>query len=259
MLQVVIPMAGEGRRFAEAGYTYPKPLIDVAGVTMIQRVMDCLTPSGHGPPRFTLITYAPNRNPEDNGRVRIVPLKEHTQGAVDTLLQAEFYVDDGPVLVANCDQWIRPGVIDAFLANSGDGDASVMVFNSTNPHHSYVKLAEGFVTEVVEKEVISDNAILGVYYFEDSQVLFDYCRKVIANNLRHREQLDVTSIFDSEPVIVEGNATGEFYLSAVLNEFVKDGGELTAFEVDVHDKAMLGTPEELSIFLDKVADGRVTL
>ncbi len=226
-LQVVIPMAGEGRRFAEAGYDLPKPLIDVAGKPMIQRVMDCLTPAD-GDVNFTLLD-------------RLVV--GETQGAVDTLLHAEDMIPPGPVLVANCDQWIAPGVLDGFLWLCYDHSSAVMTFNSTNPHHSYAKIEKEWgyprVVGVVEKEVISDDAILGVYYFNDSTTMFDYCRKVIANNLRA--------------------GAGEFYISSVLDLFVHDDRWLLACEVDVHDKAMLGTPEELTIFLDKVADGRVVL
>lgn len=236
-------MAGEGRRFAEAGYDQPKPLIDVAGKPMIERVVDCLNPHSFGDVYFTLLDRA---------------TVGETQGAVDTLLHAEEMIEPGPVLVANCDQWIAPGVIDGFLGVVANvDDASVMTFNSTNPHHSYVKTRDGLVTEVIEKQVISDQAILGVYYFADSEVLFDYCRKVIANNLRHGTHREVQPRDPSGTRYVRRG--GEFYISAVLNEFVKDGGELTAFEVDVHDKAMLGTPEELQIFLDKVNDGRVVL
>ncbi len=235
MIQVIIPMAGEGKRFADAGYELPKPLIDVCGRRMIDRVMDSLTPADGA--EFLLLCREPSLHRTD--RAWVYQLPGPTQGAVDTLLHAEAYVDF-PIVVANCDQWIAPGVMDAFLNAVKDDEAAVMTFSSTNPHHSYVRRnMVGIVTEVVEKQVISDDAILGVYYFADSQALFDYARKVIANNLR------------------TGN--GEFYVSSILDLFVKDGGQLTTFEVDYHDKAMLGTPEELRIFEQKVAQGRIVL
>ena len=223
MLDIVIPMAGEGRRFAEAGYLEPKPLIDVNGAPMVSRVVDCLTP--REPHRFHLLDQ------EKVGK---------TAGAVDTILKGGIF--NGETLLANCDQYLSCS-IDDFLADArgegllvGPSDASVMVFNSTNPHHSYVKICRGFVTEIVEKRVISDNAVVGVYWF--ARGLTDYAEKVVAADARH---------------------AGEFYVSAILAAMVADGLRVRAYEVDVHAKHMLGTPEELRIFLDKVADGRVVL
>lgn len=211
-------MAGEGRRFREAGYDLPKPQIDVAGKPMIERVTDCLTPTGGA--RFTLL---------DQAKVG------QTQGAVDTLLHARDLIDlDAPLLVANCDQLISTP-IDWFLDRC-TADATVMTFNSTNPHHSYVKLTDGFVSEIAEKRVISDDAVLGIYWFRTGELVMRYAAQVIAENARHDN--------------------GEFYISALLARMIADGYLILPYEVDVHDKHMLGTPEELRIFLDKVADGR---
>lgn len=227
MLEILIPMAGEGRRFQEAGYTVPKPQIDIAGKPMIQRVMDCLTPSE--PHRFRLL-----------GKEQV----GETQGAVDTLLHGRDLINlANQVLVANCDQLIDPGHVDEFLLMPSERwkapHAAVMIFNSTNPHHSYVKVKDCFVTEIAEKVVISDNAVLGVYWFSSGQLLMDYAEKVIANNVRY------------------GN--GEFYISSILALMVEDGLDIATYEVDVHERHMLGTPEELTIYLDKLADGRATL
>ncbi len=232
MIDVVVPMAGVGSRFAQAGYDLPKPLIDVAGRTMIQRVLDCLLPAGGA--RFTLVS----RFPVPNVNAAVITLRQETQGAVDTLLWGLTNLS-GPVLVANCDQYVTPGLVDDFLAACEGADAAVMTFNSTNPHHSYVKATGGRVTEIAEKRVISDNAVVGIYWFADAATLRDACEKVMANEARH--------------------ANGEFYISAVLDQYLQDGRTVRPFEVDVRDKHMLGTPEELAIFLDKVADGRVVL
>lgn len=232
MIDVIIPMAGEGRRFAEAGYEQPKPLIDVAGKPMIERAMECLRPAAGA--RFVLVSRIDLPSvPGD-----VVTLTEATDGAVDTVRRAADLVAAGPVLVANCDQYVTVS-IDGFLDAVQGADAAVMVFNSTNPHHSYVKVSGGLVTEIAEKRVISDQAVVGVYWFADSGQLFDACRVVLAHGRRHDN--------------------GEFYLSSVLGLMVDAGFKVATYEVDVRDKHMLGTPEELRIFLDKVADGRVVL
>lgn len=233
MLRVIIPMAGSGRRFAEAGYDLPKPMIDVCGKPMIERVMESLTPSSGA--EFVRLSR---------------DVVGETEGAVDTLLRCTDLRSDEPVLVANCDQWIAPGIIDDFLSQvprkhagvslSTRADASVMTFNSTNPHHSYVTASPhlGVVSSIAEKRVISDEAVLGVYWFRSGDLLADYAEKAMASGER---------------------LNGECYISTIIALMVADGLTVTAFEVDVHDKAMLGTPEELAIFEAKVADGRVVL
>lgn len=231
MLEIVIPMAGEGRRFAEAGYVDPKPLIDVAGKTMIERVIDSITPT-EGDYRITLVSTFPVEVP---GTFNV--LVNPTRGAVDTLLQAAPFVDlDNELLVANCDQlidWAGVTVTDDTV-----DDAGLVTFNSTNPHHSYVKTVDGAVTEIVEKQVISDQAVFGIYWFSTAGLAFKYARRALDRGER---------------------VNGEYYISSLLALMVGDGLRITTVEVDVNYKHMLGTPEELAIFLDKVADGRVRL
>lgn len=213
-------MAGHGQRFIDAGYTVPKPYIPIAGVPMIERVMDSIRP--RGPHRYTLLTRE---------------LVGETRGAVDTLLHAEPLIDlTAPCLVANCDQYLSRGV-HPWLDDIGDSAASILTFNSTNPHHSYVKTRRGRVTDIAEKVVISDQAVLGVYWFRSGFLLMDYAEKVLTG----------------DPVL------GEYYVSSILDLMIRDDLTVTAHDIDVHDKHMLGTPEELMIFLDKIADGRVTL
>lgn len=214
MLDIIIPMAGEGRRFKEAGYLLPKPFIDVAGKPMITRVMESITPSC--PHRFQLL---------DRSTVG------HTEGAVDTLLRADIDPDN-PVLVANCDQLIAPGVIDRFLAFAGADTARILTFTSTNPHHSYVTKDEGlWVTAIAEKQVISDEAVVGIYWFQSGQILLDYANKVIANNARFKN---------------------EFYVSEMFKLMTAEREAVTAIRVDNDQVVMLGTPEELTAYLESL-------
>lgn len=233
MIDVIIPMAGNGQRFVDAGYTDPKPMIDVAGKPMIARVMESLSPVGGA--WFVLVSRIDVQSAEN---VTVVGLDEPTRGAAETVLAAADAVVEGPVMVANCDQYVTGG-IDDFLSAVANYDAGIMVFNSTNPHHSYVQIdAYDVVTRIAEKQVISDLAVVGIYWFAESANLFDYAIDVIDNDTR---------------------VNGEFYLSSILDLMILDGLKVKTWEVDVHDKHILGTPEELRIFLDKVDAGRVTL
>lgn len=214
-------MAGEGKRFAEAGYIQPKPYIPIHGVTMIERVIESLRPTQ--PHRIHLLTK---------------DLVGRTQGAADTILRAESLITTtDPVLVANCDQYLDTNINEYLQASLGY-DASLMIFNSTNPHHSYVKLDGDLVSQIVEKRVISDNAVVGVYWFSTGAFLMKYAAETVDHGTRHN---------------------GEFYISSILDLMVQDGLRVCAYELSQYEKHMLGTPEELQIFLDKVADGRVKL
>ena len=241
MINVVIPMAGKGQRFVEAGYDKPKPMIDVCGVPMIKRVIDSLT-SKYNKCNFIFIALKEHL---DNGlqefleqQGTIIPLDIVTEGAACTTLMALPHINnDTQLVIANCDQYLEWD-FDDFLNKAVEVDGSLVVFNSTNPHHSYAKVKKGQVVEVAEKKVISDKACAGIYYFRHG---FEYIESVvmmIAKNIR---------------------TNNEFYIAPAYNELIVGGGDISVYEVDVNKKHMLGTPYELEIFLDKVENGDVVL
>lgn len=241
MINVVIPMAGRGQRFVECGYDKPKPMIDVVGVPMIKRVIDSLT-SKHSQCNFIFIALKEHL---DNGlqeflelQGKIIPLDIVTEGAACTTLMALHYINSPvPLVIANCDQYLEWD-FDDFIEQSKDRDGSLVVFNSTNPHHSYAKVKKGKVVEVAEKKVISDKACAGIYYFKNGHDYINSVVMMIAKNIR---------------------TNNEFYIAPAYNELIANDGNVSVYEVDVNKKHMLGTPYELEIFLDKVENGDVVL
>ena len=241
MINVVIPMAGKGQRFVEAGYDKPKPMIDVCGVPMIKRVIDSLT-SKHHQCNFIFIALQEHL---DNGledylkqHGTIIPLNVVTEGAACTTLMALKHINnDTPLVIANCDQYLEWD-FDDYIDMAGFQDGSLVVFNSTNPHHSYAKVKQKQVVQVAEKVVISDKACAGIYYFKKGSDYIDSVVMMIAKNIR---------------------TNNEFYIAPAYNELIEEGGKVNVYEVDVNKKHMLGTPYELEIFLDKVDNGEVTL
>lgn len=228
---VVIPMAGKGQRFKDAGYTVPKPLIEIDGMPMIDRVASNFTPKQDHRMLFISREVQPTR-------AQTLMLDHETEGAVATMLEAEKYIGrEDPLIIANCDQLITGFDIDDFMAKAAD--CSVTTFKCDVPHHSYAKLGEdGYVTEVAEKKVISDNAICGVYFYRKSRYFFDNARKMIAANER---------------------VNGEFYNSPVFNYIIADGLKVNTYEIPVENMHILGTPAELQVFEDKLAKGEVRL
>lgn len=241
MINIVIPMAGRGQRFIDSGYDKPKPMIDVCGVPMIKRVIDSLT-AKHVECNFIFIALQEHLDDglreylESYGT--IIPLNVVTEGAACTTLMALKEINnDSPLIIANCDQYLEWD-FDDYVEKATGTDGCVVVFNSTNPHHSYAKVKQHRVVEVAEKVVISDKACAGIYYYSKGSNYVESVVMMIAKNIR---------------------TNNEFYIAPAYNELIETGGLVTVYEIDVNKKHMLGTPYELQIFLDKVENGDVVL
>jgi NDP-sugar pyrophosphorylase family protein len=196
-------------------------MIDVLGKPMIQRVIDNVNP---GAKKIIVITRAEHNISLPDEYLNL-SLNYKTEGAVATLMAAKPVFDelgDVPILIANSDQLVDFDVED-FVDTDLDG--RLVTFLSNKPHHSYVKTVGDVITEIVEKEVISNQAVTGVYYFKSSQAFFKAAHEVIRSN-------DKTK--------------GEFYVSTVITKLVKGGKHLGVYEAP---STMLGTPAELQHFL----------
>ena len=234
-------MAGRGQRFIESGYSNPKPLIDVCGVPMIQRVIDSLTLKNN---EFNFIFIALKEHLDEGlteyleNKGIIITLDVVTEGAACTTLMALKHINnENPLVIANCDQYLEWD-FDDFIDKSKDYHGSVVVFNSTNPHHSYALVKKKVIVEIAEKIVISDKACAGIYYYAKGSDYIESCVMMIAKNIR---------------------TNNEFYIAPAYNEMINNNKQLTIYEMDVNKKHMLGTPYELKIFLDKVKNGDVIL
>jgi HAD superfamily hydrolase (TIGR01509 family) len=232
-LNVLIPMAGAGSRFAQAGYTFPKPLIEVNGKPMIQVVVENLNIEANYiflvqrehyekyNLKYLLNLIAPN--------CTIVQVDGITEGAAcTTLLAKEFINNDAPLIMANSDQyvdWNSNECLYAFKADSIDG--GILTFHATHPKWSYAKLDEnGFVSEVAEKKVISDQATVGIYYWNKGSDYVKYAEQMIDKNIR---------------------TNNEFYVAPVFNEAIEDGKKIRVKQVP--GMWGIGTPEDLNYFL----------
>lgn len=226
---VLIPAAGRGSRFADAGYEQPKPLIDVLGKPMLIRVADNVVPDPDND-ELILITRKEHHVGLNDywGNGRVLALDQETGGAVETILAAETVIanlnkgEDLPILIANCDQLVDFDVRD--FVNT-DLDGRLVVFPSSKPHHSYVLTEGDIITDIAEKVVISHKAVTGVYYFKSSKAFFKACKAVIERDQR---------------------TNGEYYVSSAIAEMIGAGKHIGVYEAP---STMLGTPEELQHFL----------
>jgi len=232
-MNVLIPMAGAGSRFERAGYTFPKPLIDVNGKPMIQLVTENLNIEA----RHIYIVQKSHYEKYNLQQLLnlispdcvIVQVDGVTEGAAcTTLLAKEFINNDEPLVISNSDQvfeWDSNEFMYSMVADEVDG--GILTFEATHPKWSFAKLGDdGFVTEVAEKNPISNIATAGVYYFRKGSDYVKYAEQMIERDIR---------------------TNNEFYVCPVYNQACEDNQKVKVFHID--RMWGLGTPEDLNHYL----------
>lgn len=241
-MNIVIPMAGRGKRFVDAGYAVPKPMIPVLGRPMYtwaveslplelasRLVFVCLAEhlEGFGLTEDIAVRYAPHRP-----RIHAVP--EVTGGQVCTVLAArEFLAESEPLLIYNADTWCRTRLAERLPVLSPELDGLLGVFEASGDHWSFARTDEsGRVVETAEKRRISPWASTGLYYFTRTN---DF--------LRHADRM-----------LAEGDTTrGEYYVAPLYNRMLREGADL---RIDVAEEVrVLGTPPELEAFIREMGPG----
>lgn len=248
MLNILVPMAGKGISFKNAGYSFPKPLIDVQGKTMIEAVINNLKPSCEH--RFIFVClkedydkydlYHILQNATDN-KFEVVTINGPTEGAACTALTAIRYINnDSDLIIANSDQYIEGG-INSFIekVREGEKDGLIMTFSSSHPKWSYARAdADNKVMEVAEKKVISDQATVGIYYFRKGSDFTDSAQSMIHKNIRYNN---------------------EFYICPVYNEMILNGKNIYTDKIDKEIMHGMGTPEDLVKFIAYAKEKQINL
>jgi len=232
-LRILIPMAGAGSRFAERGYVFPKPLIEINKKPMIQVVVENLNIECE-------YIFLVQKEHIENFNIdkmlslivpncKIVTLEGLTEGAAcTTLLAKELINDEKPLLIANSDQfiiWDPNEVMYSFI--NKDVDGGILTFASNHPKWSYAKTNEyGYVVEVAEKNPISNNATVGIYYWKKGSDYVKFAEEMIEKDIR---------------------VNNEFYVCPVYNQAIQDGKKIIIENID--SMWGIGTPEDLEVFL----------
>jgi len=234
-LNVLIPMAGAGSRFEKAGYTFPKPLIDVNGKPMIQVVVDNLNLDAN----FIYVVQKSHRQKYNldtllnliTPNCTIIEVDGLTEGAACTALMAKDLINnDNPLFFANSDQYVEWNSNEfMYKMQETNFDGGIVTFKSTHPKWSFVKLDENnFASIVAEKNPISDLATVGYYFWKNGSDFVKYAEQMINNNIR---------------------VNNEFYVCPVFNEAINDGKKIITFNAS--KMWGIGTPEDLDLFLRK--------
>lgn len=240
-INIVIPASGRGSRFAEQGYILPKPLISVNGKPMIQCIVENLNIKANyiflvlreHYEKYALQYLLPLICKENS--CKIVVVDSVTQGAACTVLLAKDLINnDDELIIANSDQLINYSS-DHFLKyiREKNADGAIITFLANNPKWSFAKIDEetGLITEVAEKNPISNIATCGVYYYKQGKYFVDGAEQMINKNIR---------------------VNNEFYVCPVFNELIESGKKI--YNYPIPEMNGLGIPEDLNKFLNSKID-----
>lgn len=222
-MQVIIPAAGEGSRFFERGYLLPKPFLPLLGTTLVDSVIDNVSNKEDSVYVILQAKHALRGISSlcrDNVLIKL--LSSPTVGAVNTVLTVKTHVNTKePVTIANCDQYViyDRSEWDSLCRNS---DVAIMTFTASSPKWSYIKKdSYGKAVEVADKKAISNEAIVGIYYFNCYDMFVEYSHRLISNE--------------------DNMYRGEFYIGGVLDMMIQDGTDVKTLPVEMYG---LGTPED---------------
>lgn len=242
MLNIVIPMAGRGSRFADAGYVNPKPLIEIYGRPMIEYVTKNITPTckhrfiyicqEEHLQKFGLEIALKKMAPD----CEIVTIDHITEGAACTVLLAEKYINnDDALMIANSDQYVDYDIND-YLSAIKQEDGLIMTMPADDSKWSFIKYDEkGYVQLVREKEVISHEATVGIYNYRCGADFVTYAHQMIEKNIR---------------------VNNEFYVAPVYNEMIQAGKTIVYKNIGTSMYG-LGTPDDLNFFMKQDLSKRV--
>ncbi len=238
-MNIIITMAGLGSRFREAGYSVPKYMIEAKGKTLFEWSLESLIDYNSYVEKYIFVVKK-----EDNAgdfikskcknynikNIEIIELDTLTDGQATTALIAVNHCDnDESIMIYNIDTYIEPYEL-KYSDISGDG--YIPCFNADGDHWSFVRNDEfGQVVEVREKERISNNCSLGAYYFKSAELYRNIYNEYYSDNSKIEKK--------------------EKYIAPMYNYMISKGYNLAIGLVDAKKVHVLGTPEELKIFIEE--------
>lgn len=230
---LLIPMAGKGQRFIDKGYETPKPLIEVGGKTILEWSFDSFNWE------YCDLVFIVRRDMVENHNLeniikekfgygsKIVISEKDTDGTVSSCLLAKEYINnERNLFITTLDVYFTPYF--DFKNFNFISDGCILTFTANNPAYSYSQINDdGFVTKTAEKELISNQASVGLYCFKKGSEFVKYSEKMVSKNIRTRN---------------------EFYIAPLYNLLINDGLKITTHPID--KMYHMGTPEEMNYFIN---------
>jgi len=239
-MNIIIPLCGIGKRFQDAGYKLPKPLIDVFDKKMIYHVIDSIDYTTddklfivyhYSLEEYGFHTLIKERYP----LIHLIPIYKRTDGAAETILYGIHQIIEKqlsshrPTLLLDCDTIYHVPILERLRILT---TSATICFEDqgSNPIYSYVRLDQDRIIEIKEKDKISHYANTGAYFFKDMYDLEYHCQAIIDQNIRFKN---------------------EYYMSCVIQHMIDAGIEFSAIQMDRSNYHSLGTPEELEQYMDQ--------
>lgn len=248
-MNVLVLMAGDSQRFEQAGYAFPKNLVEIDGTALVERVVSCLVPLTDAGAHLIFIVRRSEAEAFHTGDVlrllapnaTVVTVPSLESGAACTALLAIEHIDpEAPLLIYNGDQIVArdlAAITADFRARELDG--GVVVFDAVHPRWSYVRTGpDGLVVEAAEKRPISRLATAGTYYFRRGGDFLEAAMTMVRK---------------------DAHVQGRFFICPVFNEMILRQARIGVFEIERTDYFSLSTPQGVSAYEEHLQAQRAAL
>lgn len=232
-MNIIIPIGGKGERFKNEGYTQPKPLITIFNKPMIFYVLDNLKITKDDIIFIIYYNLDISSIKLKYPNINFIEIDRQSDGAAETILlgldKIKKMKKNKKTMIFDCDTFYTEDVIDMYFNTSCNAIFYVKDYNS-KPIFSYINIDKNnYITQIKEKEKISDNANTGIYCFEDIDQLYLYAELVIINNIRFKS---------------------EFYISCIIDLMIQNHYKFIGLELEKNTVFNLGTPKQLKTYID---------
>lgn len=238
-IDIVITMGGLGSRFREKGYNVPKYMIEAKGKTLFEWSMISLEGFRNDANQYIFLALK-DENTDVKGFIenqckklnlknhRVILIDKLTDGQATTAMLAEKYWDENnPLLIYNIDTYVEAGEMNS---KELKGDGFIPCFRGEGDHWSFVRLDKnGEVAEIKEKQRISNYCTLGAYYFKTCSLY-----KSLYNE------------YYSKPQNIK-----EKFVAPLYDYLLSKGGKIYISDINPDKVHVLGTPEELEVFINE--------
>lgn len=233
-MNIVIPMAGEGKRFSEVGFVTPKPLIKVNGVTLFEHSLRSIKIDG----KIIVITREYEKRIHNhriqhilddytNEYVEVMVSGKQLGAAATALAVKDLINNDEPLIITNCDQLLFWDS-DKFMSSlDEETDGAIVLHKSYDSRNSYAIIEDGLVKKVVEKQVVSTDSLIGMHYWRHGS---DFVRS-------------------AEKLVADLNGEREAYISETYNYLIEEGKIIKPYHIPNEHFISLGTPQAISMYL----------
>lgn len=234
-MNILIPCAGQAKRFQEAGFTDLKPFIETQGKPMISWVVDNFKSECYDTYFYFVFQdkHVYEYKIEDKLKeifkdssieYEILRVSGLTDGSASTIHQQRNHIHpDEKLIIANSDQYVSNFDLDRWIGWACKDDASILTFNDTDSKWSFVEPKdEIYAANVVEKQPVSNIANVGMFYYKEARDAFWAIDEMKSKKIK------------------VGN---EFYLAPSMNELIEDDAKVSYKVLEPYQKMWgLGTP-----------------